>query len=296
VNEEALARFLELCAREMDASDVRAEPRGTVEASGKVLVVPLGERSEVVVTFDAPPADIDARQRRLEMLASAFATAIEGAGPERPKRVGRRSLRRELESLATRADAIDAVVIDAHSPIVWGAVAGPVATPITNVIPLNPESRARIESIQESHRDLIAVIGDHDDDDDSSELRRPASGGSDDSEERTSATPAPGTPSPLTTRAVAEVRGLRETAQLHRGGHLAYNAREDHYGLIARSFAAIYVLILVFDKAFDHLRAERALREGLPPIERLVLALPPLDPEPSPRAGVIALRRPRRRR
>jgi hypothetical protein len=282
VNEEALSRFLELCAREMDASDVRAEPRGTVQASAKVIVVPLGERSEVVVTFDEAPADIDARQRRLEMLATAFSAAIEGAGPERPKRVKRRSLRRELEALAIRADAIDAVVIDAHSPIVWGAVAGPVASPVTNVIPLNEESRARIERIQESHRDLIAVIDDTDDDEDDAD--------------RTSATPAPGTPSPLTTRAVADIRGLPATAQLHRGGHLAYNKREENYGVVARSFAAIYVLILVFDKAFDMLRAERALREDLPIIERLVLALPPFDPEPSPRAGVIALRRPRRRR
>lgn len=285
MNEEALSRFLELCAREMDASDVRAEPRGTVEASAKVIVVPLGERSEVVVSFDEAPADIDARQRRLEMLATAFSAAIEGAGPERPKRAKRRSLRRELEALAIRADAIDAVVIDAHSPIVWGAVAGPVASPVTNVIPLNAESRVRIERIQESHRDLIAVVDDDDDDD------------SDDaSDERTSATPAPGTPSPLTTRAVADVRALPATASLHRGGHLAYNKREEHYGVVARSFAAIYVLILVFDKAFDMLRAERALREGLPIIERLVLALPPFDPEPAPRAGVIALRRPRRRR
>ncbi|HEX4478728.1 MAG TPA: hypothetical protein VH142_26785 [Polyangiaceae bacterium] len=282
MNEEALSRFLELCAREMDASDVRAESRGTVQASAKVLVVPLGERSEVVVTFDEAPADIDARQRRLEMLATAFSAAIEGAGPERPKRVKRRSLRRELEALAIRADAIDAVVIDAHSPIVWGAVAGPVASPVTNVIPLNAESRARIERIQESHRDLIAVVDDTDDDD------------SDD--ERTSATPPPGTPSPLTARAVADIRALPATAQLHRGGHLAHNKREEHYGVVARSFAAIYVLILVFDKAFDMLRAERALREDLPVIERLVLALPPFDPEPAPRAGVIALRRPRRRR
>jgi hypothetical protein len=33
----------------------------------------------------------------------------------------------------------------------------------------------------------------------------------------------------------------------------------------------------------------------LPRIERLVVALPPLDPKPSPIAGVVALRRGRRR-
>ena len=278
-DEDALARFLELVAREMDATDVRAEERGTVAPERGVLVAPLGERSEVVVHFAEVPADVEARQRRLEMLATAFASAIEVGWP-RPK-PGRRSLRHELEALAERAGAIDALVIDAHSPIVWGAVAGPVVSSKTNVIPLNAESRARVERIHDSHRDLIAAIdGDKEDTE----------------EDRSSATPAPAAPSPLTTRAVAEIRALPATAMLHRGGHLAYNRRDAAYGVVARSFAAIYVLLLVFDRAFDMIRAERALRECLPVIERLVLALPPMDPQPAPTAGVVALRRPRRRR
>ncbi len=276
-----LSRFLELCAREMDAEDVRAEAHGSTDPSAKVLVVALGTDTDIVIRFDEPPRDLEARQRRLEMLAAAFATALEGAARRPP---GRRSLRRELEALATRAEAIDAVVIDAHSPIVWGAVAGPVASPMATVIPLNAEARARIARIQESHRDLIAALDVKDDDDEPNA-------------ERSSATPPPGTPSPLTTRAVAEVRALPATAMLHRGGHLAHNLRGENYGVVARSFAAIYVLILVFDKVFDEIRAERALREGMPIIERLVLALPPMDPDPAPIAGVIALRRgPRRKR
>ena len=277
-DQDALARFLELVAREMDTADVRAEPRGTVSSASNVLVVPLGESSEVVVRFAEVPPDVDARQRRLEMLASAFASAVV-VGGKRPQ-IGRRSLRHELEVLAQRAGAIDAVVIDAHSPIVWGAVAGPVATAKTNVIPLNPEARARVERIHDSHRDLMAAFGED----------------KEDVEEERAATPAPVAPSPLTTRAVAEIRALPSTAMLHRGRHLAHNRRDEGYGVVARSFAAIYVLILVFDKAFDMIRAERALREGLPIVERLVLALPPFDPEPAPTAGVIALRRPRRRR
>ncbi|NUO49634.1 MAG: hypothetical protein HOV80_12325 [Polyangiaceae bacterium] len=98
----------------------------------------------------------------------------------------------------------------------------------------------------------------------------------------------------LRERAIGEVRSLPQISALHRGGHLALSLREDTFGYVVRSFAGIYVVCVVFDHAFDEIRAERALRESLPRVERLVLALPPLDPEPVP-AGVVALR-PRRRR
>ena len=71
--------------------------------------------------------------------------------------------------------------------------------------------------------------------------------------------------------------------------------RDDSYGCVARSFAGIYVLIIVYDGPFDELRAERTVADGLPRIERLVLALPPLDPKPAPIAGIMAVRRGRRR-
>ena len=274
----ALARFLELCAREMDADDVRALPRGEAVAAPNVLIVPLGEALDVVVRFPVSPVDLDARLRRLEMLAAAFETALEGA-KRRPH--ARRSLRHELQALAARADAVDALVIDAHSPVVWGA-AGPIATPNAPVIPLKPEDRRRIERIQESHRDLIAALGEDLDDDE------------DEPVDRASAPPPPPTPNPLSARAVADVRAHPATAMLHRGRHLAHSVRSASYGLLARSFAAIYVLILVFDKPFDEIRAERAMREGLHEIEKLVLALPPLDPAPGPTAGVVSMRGRRR--
>lgn len=281
-NGQALSRFLELCAREMEADDVRAEPAGTIPPSDTVLVAPLGTQNDVVVRFATPPADMEARRRRLEMLATAFASAVDD-GVKRP-RPGRRSLRRELEALAKRSDALDAIVIDAHSPIVWAA-AGPMASPMANVFPLNPEAMKRVEAIHESHRNLIAMLD--------QEAANEQDGG-----DRASATPAPSphVASKLSLRAVAEVRALPATATLHRGGHLAHTVRGESYGLVARSFAAIYVLVLVFDKPFDEIRVERTLRDGLPMIERLVLALPPMDPEPAAPGGVIALRRPRRRR
>lgn len=96
-------------------------------------------------------------------------------------------------------------------------------------------------------------------------------------------------------RAIAELRALPQMAALHRGGHLALSLREETFGYVVRSFAGIYVLGVVFDHAFDEIRAERAVRDSLQRVERLVLVLPPLEPDPVP-AGVVALRGRRRRR
>ena len=61
---------------------------------------------------------------------------------------------------------------------------------------------------------------------------------------------------------------------------------------MVRSFATIYMLVVVFDRPFDELRAERSVTHALPTIERLVLALPPMDPDPPVAgAGVMRMRR-----
>ncbi len=280
MNEEALARFLELVRREMDTAEVSVVPAGDVPPGPNVLVAALGPEHEIVVRLEEAPDDVEARQRRLDMLVSAFASAILGDQPHKPS--PSRSLREELRALAVRAGAVDALVIDAHSPVVWGAVGKvEVEAPGATIVPLRPQDRERVERIQESHRDLIAALALEDDADEGSTSVPP---------------PAPGSPAPLVKRAVDEVRAMPVTGALHRGAHLAHAVRRPDFGYIARSFAAIYVLIVVFDRAYDEIRAERAVRDGLPVIERLVLALPPFDPEPAPMAGVISLRGRRRRR
>jgi hypothetical protein len=99
----------------------------------------------------------------------------------------------------------------------------------------------------------------------------------------------------LTRRAIAEVRELPEADGLHKGAQLRSTVAEGDFGYVARSFASIYIVILVFGGPFDELLAKRALTHALPTIERLVAALPPLDPPPR-MGGVAALRPPRRRR
>jgi hypothetical protein len=104
-------------------------------------------------------------------------------------------------------------------------------------------------------------------------------------------------PAVLSRRAVHAVRGWSELGALRKGKHMRKIERGDgdqQVSLLAHSFASIYIVLVVYGAPFDELRAERAVVEALPRIERLVLALPPLDPEPTERGKAMAMRKPRR--
>jgi hypothetical protein len=95
--------------------------------------------------------------------------------------------------------------------------------------------------------------------------------------------------------AIELVRRRPEMPALRKGGHLVFGASTDRFGCIARSFAGIYVLVLVFRGAYDEIKAKHAISRALPAIERLVLALPPRDPSPEAGGRMAGrLRRPTR--
>lgn len=246
-------RLIALVRRELAADDVRiVDPGDDIPEGALSASLPNGKR--LVATFAANIDDREARSRRLEMLAESFGESFRVTSASRPPPA--QSLHAELQGLAHRAEASDAVVIDAQSPMVWGAAEDEEATP-------HLLARDNVVSL-DAHR---------------------ASGERSSSQSQES-------DNPTTTRAVDAVRALPEIPTLHRGGHLHQIFAEADFGWIAKSFAGIYVVILVFDKAFEELRAERALAHSLPVIERLVTALPPLDPTPV--AGAAAIRRRRR--
>jgi hypothetical protein len=221
------------------------------------------------VRFASPPHDHELKQRRLEMLVSTFNAVVEedksSRRSSRPPVM--QALRDELEALCERAGSVNAIVIDANSPVEWGAAQPQEAIPLDSRASSIP---APATDARENPSSEPGAAGN----------RLPASMGR-------------ARNSTVSRRALRTVRALPELAALRKGKHVRYVERLTEAPLIAHSFAGIYLLVLVFDAPFDELRTERAILEALPRIERLVLALPPLDPAPN--AGVVALRRPRRR-
>ncbi|MDF2691975.1 MAG: hypothetical protein K0S65_358 [Labilithrix sp.] len=296
----AFERFVTLAKRELQADDVRMLALGeTTPEADNVLVSRLEDGRHVVASFAEAPKDRDALERRLAMLTSTFSDALASPPSERlrARPPVATSLHEELKALAVRARAIDVVVIDTDSPVVWGCAS----------VPARPRARNELLLREVSDRELASRV-----DDESGPLQDVSaevpSEASREDQEYPAIAPVPAESaavvselpdeaheSEATRRAVAAVRRLPALDGLHKGRHLRHVERDANF-LLAMSFSGIYILCLVFDGDFDELRAERAATDALPRIERLVFALPPLDPEPpQPMGGVVALRSRRRR-
>jgi len=293
VTEDLTSRFSELVRRELGARDVRLADAIEPKSKGSLIVL-LHDGRRIEARFDAPVENPEATTRRLEILVRAFEwVVLDGPSPKKRAPVAI-SLHDELRALVMRCGAVDAVVIDAHSPVVWASASKGTTELTTPVFP--EEVKRMLHLVRESHRGVLLALGKPDSLDGPRSVTAPDLDGPWEPTDPLDPLPAAANEATLAlmTRALEQVRRLPQMASLHKGGHLAHTLREDDFGYVARSFAGIYVLLVVFDGPVDEIRAERAVRDGLPRIERLVLALPPLDPEPLP-AGVVALR-PRRRR
>ncbi|MFO0679954.1 MAG: hypothetical protein U0169_25750 [Polyangiaceae bacterium] len=310
------SRFVALVRRELGADDVRLADAGdVVVASSNTISARLPDGRTVIAVFGSEPESREVLGRRLEILVQSFDGTIE-VGERPSQRAHRmpvhRTLHTELRALAKRAAAVDAVVIDAHSPVVWGSASD--AAP--NGGDFDDQVRAAMAALSIERSEFLDLIA--------HELETPGNVASPPPEasgtslvdgatategvvaesdgavlasEPPASIPPPTIPPPpgFTERALDHVRKLPTLASLKRGSTLHERADLGELSYVVRSFAGIYLLVVVYAGSVDELRAERAVREALPRIERLVLALPPLEPDPAPSAGAIAFRRPRRR-
>ncbi len=270
-----IEELLSLVRRDLGAEEAHVlEPGEEPPSSPSTMAAPLPRGRTLVASFGAPPSDREARERRLGMLAESFRSIIEQGAHSRPPAAPARSLHEELVAVARRAGAVDALVIDAHSPIVWGA-----SDDDASLEHLSPENDVELSGAwrgEDGPTDATAHLA---------EVAHAEAAGHQ---------PLALAHRSTTVRALEAVRALPELDSLPRGGHMHHTASGDDFGYVAHSFAGIYVLVLAFEGRFDELRAKRAVTHALPAIENLVLALPPLEPGP-PIGGAMVVRRGRRR-
>ena len=292
-------RFVTLAKRELQADDVRVLTMDeTPPEASNVLVARLPDGRHVLASFATEPKDRDAIERRLAMLASTFADAL-AAPPSEKMRARPRpalSLHEELKALATRARALDVVVIDTDSPVVWACASVPARPRARNELLLRDVSDRELSSHLDDESGSLQDVESHSEPHSRDDARAKKTNPDESmavmadslEDEEGTGTELSGE-SETTRRAISAVRRL-PLEGLHKGRHLRHVERETDF-FLAISFSGIYILVCVFEGEFDELRAERAATDALPRIERLVFALPPLDPDPpQPMGGVVALR------
>ncbi len=290
----ALLKLLELIQRELGADDARIEIGGRDPTAPEVLWCPLPNGYRMVALFSTPPEQRGTLEERLRTLASSFMDLVEPLG-ERLAQLREplaRRLDEELRVLSQRASGLAAVVIDDSSPVIWGASHGRRGVEDVQVARRTAALELRATRYGFGLVDLLqddswaSFLDGHGVADDLRgellEYARNLSG-------RTHEDRQAYRREVLTARAIAAVRerveqGARSLRASHQGDDLGY---------FTRPFGGIYQLIVVFAGAFSELHAEAAALHALPLVERLVMALPPLEPPP-PGGRVITLRPPPR--
>ena len=283
-----LLRLLGLIERDLEASDARIVIGGTPSDDPRDVVVALEPGWRLVARFDTPVEDRETVATRIRALFETFrdtgSTHARGAAR---LGLGARSAERQRERiddeltdtlalLADRTRAHTVMVIDERSPIFWGSSSELALHDVDEALQLAELHARRGDTLA---RQLASVPsppgpGLHLEDTRSDgrllgQLRR----------RQQELESGPGeTPWPrliATADAVSLVRNQDDQAP--RGRKLV---QRDDLGVWARSFAGLYWLVQVFEGRFSELAVERPSVRALPIIERLVLSLPPLDPEP----------------
>jgi hypothetical protein len=297
MNADAEGRLAAILCRELGAASVRfSRPEEAPEPSDRLLLCPIGDGPTVIATFDEPPADREAKERRMEMIVASFADLLAAApGDAHRHKAPARSLGGELSALAGRAGALAALVVDARSPVIWGA---------SDLLEGHDDEADETETTRLYRKAAAAGLHfkalvsepvlDIEGDSSSRDLELSGEGPvAHDEDELSPEERAEFWRRVLVVRnALAAVRALPHVVNLHKGEHLHETVRAPELSYVVKSFATIYMLLLVFERPFDELRAERSVAHALPTIQRLVLALPPTEPTPpTAGVGVVRLRR-----
>lgn len=274
-----MLKFLDLLCKELGAQDARAELGGRNPDDPRLLWAMLPAGFRLVAAFADPPADRAAKQAQLEELVSGFSHTLSEIPlplpPSPPVESAFKRLDVALEGLRSRSGGACVVIVDSHSPVLWGTSdAQRPADDVEELSRVGDALRAALEAGVEldaicalEAKDVPARLRDLGvEREAAAALGRALLLPCDESELRRRL---------LVCLAIARARDEAEEHPASRWAH-----HEPQFGYFVRSFANIYLLVVVFEGAFSELYVESAVVHALPGIEHLVLSLPPLDPEP----------------
>ncbi len=284
MSDHSITRLLDLITRELDALEARIEFGGSPPDDPASLWAPLPSGWRLVTRFATPRDDTKHLGLKLRQLAASF---FEGPPePPRPYPEGytnwtTRRLDDELCSLAARTGAVSAVVIDFQSPVVWGTSEPRIgdenvtaAQKLSQLAEMAGRGGVRLVDLANLPEDQVdeALARAELNEGSRATLRRELG-------RLRALDPKQRFAEVLTSRAIAQVR-RPGTDDAPASSHFREVVHQEDLGYLARSFAGIYVVLLVFKNTYSELHAEAALLHALPVIERLVFALPPIEPPP----------------
>lgn len=263
-------RLLEVVRRELGADDARVEIGGRDPGDDVVWCAVEGRRL-VVVFDDAPEQSLAELRERLETLVRAFPTTLEPR--EKPRRViePQRALDDALDILAQQSTATHALVIDDSSPVIWGSSdlhRGP-----EDIVDAKLAAEA-LTLASAAGMDLAAHLAGVVKDPLPEELQRLI---------RQMHVASEHQPRDIARwrdvlRVSAALVTLRDSIAREPTA-TRFALHDPDLAMLARGFGNIYWMLLVFDRAgFSELHAEAAMIHASPWIEKLVSALPPVDP------------------
>lgn len=281
-----LLRLIAVVRRDLDATNVRIELGGEPTDDGHHVHVDLSPGWRLVAVFTTPPEDADETRTRMRAMFETFHDAArlpsrDGPSPGMvPGPEGQRArigaeLGDVLGGLQDRADSEMTLIIDDRSPVVWGSASSwpflDIDEAVRFVALLGEHAgdslidRLVAPDAETPERPRLSLTGSSSRTIEALREREPARSREDWARAARSA------------RAVALVREHVAEEASH-GARLT--VQRDDLGVWAHSFAGIYWLLHVFPGRFNELGAEGPSMRALPVVERLVLSIPPIDPEP----------------
>ena len=282
-----MLRLIEVVRRELGADDARFELGGRDPEDGRLVWISLPHGYRAVAVFREAPPRREHLEEKLRLLLASFSGIGADVGSPapsyRPPAQAQHDLDDVLAALAERAGAIRALVIDDRSPMVWGSSESPRGADDVDALLFASAVDARARELGLDLAELLTLPVE-------------------DATRRLGAA-APDRAGPPLLRELHRLRGnpgragidawrvhlevARAVAAVRAEGGPAHRlvAREPGFGFLSRTFATIYRLVLVFEGELSELHAEAAMVHALPVVEKLLLAVPPVDP--SPRGGEL---------